>query len=204
MYPIVDTASLERRAFSPAAFAAALLEGGAELLQYRRKDAFTRAAFAELETIARFCESAGARLVVNDRADLAALVNAGVHVGQDDLPPALVRRIVGARLVGYSTHNEAQFTHPEAEAADYLAFGPVFPTASKERPDPVTGLELLARLRPLTAKPLVAIGGVTLETAPSVWRAGADSIAVIAALLPSVLTPESVRQRFEEWKRLSQ
>lgn len=184
-------------------FAAALLEGGAKILQYRHKAAFSRTRFSELDSIARLCAQAGVRLMVNDRADLAVLVNAGVHVGQDDLSPEQVRRIVGARMVGYSTHNELQLMADETEAADYLAFGPIFPTASKENPDPTVGLEALARLRAVVDKPLVAIGGVTLETAPAVWRAGADSIAVIAGLLPDPLTPESIRKRIEEWNQLS-
>lgn len=202
MYPIVDTASLARRGFGARAFVEALIEGGARLLQYRHKGGFTRAVFEELATIARMCCEVEAQLVVNDRADLAVLVNAGVHVGQEDLTPEQVRRIVGARMVGYSTHNEWQFTSPETEAADYVAFGPVFPTASKDHPDPVVGLEMLASLRELSSRPLVAIGGVTRETAQAVWRAGADSIAVIGDLLPETMTKDTVRQRMEEWNQL--
>lgn len=202
VYPIVDTASLERSGIPALAFAEALLEGGAKLMQFRHKAAFTRAVFAELEAVARACAAAGASLVVNDRADLAVLLNAGVHVGQDDLTPTQVRRIVGARLVGYSTHNEIQFTSAEAEAAGYLAFGPVFPTASKQNPDPVVGVETLTRLRPLSAKPLVAIGGITRETAAAVWKAGADTIAVIGDMMPPDMNKESIRRRFEEWNRL--
>ncbi len=199
----MDTAALARRGFDAPAFVEALLEGGAGLLQYRHKGDFTRAVFAELEAVAQRCAAAGARLVVNDRADLAALVDAGVHLGQQDLTPAQARRIVGARLIGYSTHNEAQFTAAETEGADYLAFGPVFPTASKENPDPVVGLEMLARLRPLSERPLVAIGGITRETAAAVWRAGADSVAVIGDILPAELSKQSIRKRIEEWNQLS-
>lgn len=203
VYPIVDTASLERSGMTALAFAEALLEGGAALLQFRHKAPFTRAVFAELEAVARACAAAGGSLVVNDRADLAVLVNAGVHVGQDDLTPAQARRIVGARLVGYSTHNEIQFTSTEADEAGYLAFGPVFPTASKANPDPVAGVEMLARVRPLSAKPLVAIGGITRETAAAVWKAGADTIAVIGDMMPPDMNKESIRRRFEEWNRLA-
>jgi thiamine-phosphate pyrophosphorylase len=202
VYPIVDTASLARRRVGARVFVEALIEGGARLLQYRHKGDFTRAVFEELEMVARLCREVEAQLVVDDRADVAVLVNAGVHVGQDDLTPAQVRRIVGARMVGYSTHNEWQFTSPGTEAADYLAFGPVFPTASKQNPDPVVGLEMLASLRELSSRPLVAIGGVTRETAQAVWRAGADSIAVIGDLLPETLTKDTVRQRMEEWNQL--
>ncbi len=199
----MDTVALARRGGVVRAFAEALLEGGTTLLQYRHKGEFTRAVFKEMEGIAHLCTLAGARLVVNDRADLAALLNAGVHLGQQDLTPAQARRILGARLVGYSTHNEAQFTAAETEGVDYLAFGPVFRTASKENPDPVVGLEMLARLRPLSRKPLVAIGGITRETAPAVWRAGADSVAVIGDLLTAELSKQSIRKRIEEWNQLS-
>lgn len=202
VYPIIDTATLDRRQYPVLAFAEALLDGGARLLQYRHKGDFTRARFAELEDLARLCRQADAQLIVNDRADIAVLVNAGLHIGQQDLSPTHVRRIIGARLLGYSTHNELQFTHPDADLADYLAFGPIFPTTSKENPDPVVGLETLARLCGLTTKPLVAIGGITPDTAPSVWRAGADSVAVIAGLLPGTLSHESIRKRFEEWNEL--
>jgi thiamine-phosphate pyrophosphorylase len=130
------------------------------------------------------------------------LVNAGVHVGQDDLTPVQVKRIVGGRLVGYSTHNEIQFTSAGAEAAGYLAFGPLFPTASKQNPDPVVGVEMLSRLRRLSPKPLVAIGGITRETAAAVWNAGADTIAVIGDMMPPDMNKESIRRRFEEWNRL--
>jgi thiamine-phosphate pyrophosphorylase len=202
VYPIIDTVSLERRGYSARAFAVALIAGGARLLQYRHKGEFTRARFAELEDIAHACHQAGVQLVVNDRADLAALVNAGVHVGQEDLDPLHVRRIIGARMLGYSTHNELQFTHPDTEAADYIAFGPIFTTGSKQSPDPEVGLATLARLRPMTTRPVVAIGGITRATAQAVWRAGADSIAVIADLLPGTLTHESIRKRIEEWNQL--
>ena len=89
------------------------------------------------------------------------------------------------------------------EPVDYVALGPVFGTASKRNPDPVVGVEQVARCRSLIEKPLVAIGGITLENAPDVWKAGADSVAVIAGLLPQPPTAQSLRQRMEEWQQLS-
>ncbi len=134
---------------------------------------------------------------------MARLLDAGLHLGQDDLPPALARRIVGDQaVIGFSTHNAEQLRAAAAEPVDYLALGPIFPTASKERPDPVVGLVRLSQWRPLTDRPLVAIGGITRDNAVSVLQAGADSVAVIRDLLPEPCTTESVRQRVKEWLHL--
>jgi thiamine-phosphate pyrophosphorylase len=182
----------------------ALVEAGARILQIRWKDHFTRELFATLQEVAQRCRGAGAQLVINDRADMALLLDAGIHVGQDDLPPKDVRRVVGSALMlGYSTHNEAQLRAGEAEPVDYLALGPVFPTSSKQNPAPVVGASELARLRCLTTKPMVAIGGITRATAVEAWRAGADSVAVISDLYPEPCTKASVRHRFEEWMELA-
>jgi len=122
---------------------------------------------------------------MNDRADLALVAEFdGVHVGQDDLLPESVRRIIGAeRWLGVSTHNPEQVAEADQTSADYLAIGPVFSTSSKEKPDPVVGPEGLRRARSLTRKPLVAIGGITRANAASVIEAGADSVAVISDLI---------------------
>jgi len=123
-------------------------------------------------------------VIINDRADIAVLAAAaGVHVGQDDLPVESARSICGPQaLVGVSTHNLGQFRAAIATSADYLAIGPIFPTTTKQNPDPVIGLDFIRRARQLTAKPLVAIGGITAERAADVYAAGADSIAVAADL----------------------
>jgi thiamine-phosphate pyrophosphorylase len=125
------------------------------------------------------------RLIMNDRADLCLAAGFdGVHVGQDDLSPEAVRRIVGSeRWVGVSTHNAEQVREADLTQADYIAIGPVFSTSSKEKPDPVVGLDGVRRARELTGKPLVAIGGITRANAASVIEAGADSVAVISDLL---------------------
>src|SRR6202034_2873880 len=125
------------------------------------------------------------RLIMNDRADLALAAGFdGVHVGQDDLLPESVRRIIGPdRWLGVSTHNPEQLREADSTSADYLAIGPVFATSSKDRPDPVVGLEGVRRARVLTRKPLIAIGGITRANAASVIEAGADSVAVISDLL---------------------
>lgn len=204
VYPIVDTGALKRRGRDPLWFAEALLEGGARILQLRHKEHYSRAVFETASEIAVLCLKAGARLVIDDRADIAALLDAGVHLGQNDLPPRLARRVLGdERILGFSTHNEEQLRAAAEEPADYLAIGPVFETFSKENPDPALGLERLAVVRALTEKPLVAIGGITRGQAQAVLRAGADSIAVIGDLLPEEMTKATVRGRMEEWIALT-
>jgi thiamine-phosphate pyrophosphorylase len=125
------------------------------------------------------------RLIMNDRVDLCLAADLdGVHVGQDDLSPESVRKIIGPdRWLGVSTHNPHQLSEADLTSADYLAIGPVFATSSKEKPDPVVGLEGVRKARALTRKPLVAIGGITRANAASVIEAGADSVAVISDLL---------------------
>jgi thiamine-phosphate pyrophosphorylase len=209
IYPILDTASLERRNFPPVLVAEAFLEGGAQILQLRHKAFWSRDTFGLAKQLAVLCEQANVRFVVNDRADYAAILGAALHVGQDDLLPEDARRVVGPdALIGFSTHNSAQMAASEKEPVDYVAFGPVFPTTSKEHPDPTTGIELLRTVRSLTNRPLVAIGGITRENAHLCFDAGATSVAVISDLLP-VSFPLSdakriLRERIAEWLRIAQ
>jgi thiamine-phosphate pyrophosphorylase len=203
VYPILDTATLERLGFHPIHAAAALLEGGAPILQFRHKGFWSREVFAQAEEIAALCLSSFADFIVNDRADYAGLLHAGLHLGQDDLLPADARSVIGdAPILGYSTHYPNQMRAAASEPVDYVAFGPVFGTASKDRPDPTVGIAGLRTVRALTQRPLVAIGGITLENAPLCWSAGADSVAVIAGLLPNQCTESSIRDRMAEWMRL--
>jgi thiamine-phosphate pyrophosphorylase len=144
-------------------------------------------------------------LVVNDRADVAKLLDAGLHVGQDDLPPGDARRLLGpAAMLGYSTHNLRQFEAALAEPVDYLAIGPVFATASKQNPDPVVGLDELRKCRALSPRPLVAIGGITRDSVAAVLAAGADSVAIIGDLLPETCTHANLRRRMGEWQQRAQ
>lgn len=198
-YPILDVESARRRGFLVVDAAREIVDAGARILQFRYKGFWSRDVFADLEHVAELCREAGVRLVVNDRADVAAvLVGAGVHLGQEDLAPIDARRVVGSEaLIGFSTHNERQMREAASQPADYVAFGPVFPTATKENPDPVVGIAELRRLRPLTARPLVAIGGITRANARSVIDAGADSVAVIGDLFPET---GSIRERVREWR----
>ena len=203
VYPIVDTDAFARHDVSLETAAASFLEGGAEILQIRHKQHWSREVYRAARAVAKLCREAGATLIVNDRADFAMLLEAGLHVGQDDLAPRDARKLLGGdAAIGYSSHNPAQLSEAGGEPVDYVAFGPVFGTASKRNPDPVVGVEELRRLRPLVEKPLVAIGGITLENALEVLRAGADSLAVIAGMIPEAPTARSLRQRMEEWQQL--
>ncbi len=200
-YPILDTEVALHRGIDPVNAAAQILDAGARIIQFRHKRFLSREAFAWLERIAELARAAGATLVVNDRADLAKLFAAALHLGQDDLPPTIARRVVGqGAMVGYSTHNEAQLRAACKEPADYLALGPIFGTVTKENPDRTVGLDELLRLRPLSSLPLVAIGGITRANACEVLEAGADSVAVIGDLFPE---DGNVRSRVEEWIRLT-
>jgi thiamine-phosphate pyrophosphorylase len=198
VYPILDTGLLTRHRIAPIAAAEAILEAGAQILQVRHKAFFSRDDFSVAQQIAVLCQQAGATFVINDRADIAMLLDAALHLGQEDLPPEAARRLSPARLIGFSTHNERQLVLGDQQPVDYLAIGPIFTTGSKENPDPVVGLEELRRLRPMTNKPLVAIGGITRLNAPQVWNAGADSIAVIGDLLPEI------RQRTADWLAMNE
>lgn len=165
-------------------FAQELAAAGCSLLQYRNKSGNARVMLEQARELKRALRSS-VRLIMNDRADLCLAADFdGVHVGQDDLSPESVRAIIGpGRILGVSTHNPEQLRDADLTSADYLAIGPVFATISKEKPDPVVGLEGVRRARALTTKPLVAIGGITRATAPSVIEAGADSVAVISDLV---------------------
>ncbi len=198
-YPILDTELLGRRGMDLVTAAEAVLEGGARILQLRHKGHFSRAVFAAAGRMAEMCRGNGALFVVDDRADMALLLDAALHVGQDDLPPSSARRLIGARVLGVSTHNEAQLRAAAGAPADYIALGPVFETASKRNPDPALGLAQLRRLRRIVPQPLVAIGGITRGNAPGVLAAGADAVAVIADLFPQPCDSAGLRERAAEW-----
>ena len=203
VYPILDSETLAARGAGLPVAAAAFLEGGAGILQIRHKGHWSRDFFEGAREVARLCREQGALLMIDDRADFAMLLEAGLHVGQDDLAPREARRLLGPdAMVGYSSHNLAQLAEAGGEPVDYVALGPVFPTGSKRHADPVVGVEELRRLRALTEKPLVAIGGITRENAVSVLGAGADSLAVISDLVPAQATARSLRERMEEWQRI--
>lgn len=182
LYAIVDPLDTGR---DPITLTRALLAGGARLLQLRLKTTATGALLHVAEAVRDLTAAVGATFIVNDRADVARACGAdGVHLGQDDLPIAAARAVLGAdAIVGFSTHSETQLAAARRHGADYLAFGPIYATTSKSAADPVLGCERLGAARRLTTAPLVAIGGITAATAPDVLAAGADAVAIIAALV---------------------
>ncbi len=198
-YPILDTATLAARNCLVAAAADALLESGVKILQYRHKDDWTQHHFDEAKQLAARCQDLGVLFVLNDRADFARILRTALHIGQDDLPPLAARKVVGDEVMGFSTHNRPQLERGDTEPVEYLSLGPIFSTRSKLRPDPVTGLEGLRKVRDLTAKPLVAIGGIKLENARDTLDAKADSLAVVSGLLPETVDRKAIRRRAEEW-----
>lgn len=190
LYAILDIDLATSRGLGAHDVVHAWLDAGVRLIQLRAKR-LTLGPMLDLALpLAADCRTAGALFLVNDRADVARLAHAsGVHVGQEDLSPAEARRVLSATdLIGLSTHNDAQIEAGLMTPATYLAIGPVFHTTTKARPDPSVGLAGVTRAaRRLTedGRPLVAIGGITLETAPSVIAAGAGSVAVISGLIAS-------------------
>jgi thiamine-phosphate pyrophosphorylase len=181
VYPILDAPEDPNEIV---AFAEALAGAGIQLVQLRAKKSGAKRVFEAARRLSTSVQARNTKLIVNDRADIAVLAGAaGVHVGQEDLPVEEARKICGPSVwVGVSTHNLEQLRAAEATSADYIAVGPVFPTATKENPDPVVGLEFLRVARAMTKKPLVAIGGITVESAEQVFRAGANCVAVIRDL----------------------
>lgn len=209
VYPILDAATLARRKVTLSDAAAALLDAGARILQLRSKQHWSRRHVDDAAIIAALCARSGATLVINDRADIAALLGAGLHIGQEDISPADARRVLGpAPVLGFSTHDPAQVLRAHREPITYVAIGPVFPTKSKARPDPVVGLAALSELRAATTLPLVAIGGITRDNVHGVLATGVNSVAVISDLYPDPsprpCTPTLIRERMEQWQLLTQ
>jgi thiamine-phosphate pyrophosphorylase len=192
LYAIVDPLDTGR---SPADLAAALLAGGARVLQLRLKAATSRELLDVARAIRALTCPAGALLLVNDRPDVARAAEAdGVHLGQDDLPVAAARAVLApGAIVGLSTHDVAQAREGAAAGADYLGVGPIFATITKPNALAARGLDLVAAVRAATTLPLVAIGGLTPETAPAVRAAGADAVAMIGTLVRAPDVAAAVR-----------
>lgn len=193
LYVILDAALLREPAQG---IATQLVQAGVRLFQYRAKIAPPRKTQEICRQLTQLARENGAEFFVNDRPDIAYLAGAdGVHIGQDDLSVEQARALVGQdRRVGVSTHNREQFERAAFTSADYVAIGPVFATTSKANPDPVVGTELIRQLRPLTQKPIVAIGGIRLENAAEVIQAGADAVAVISDILAAPHPAERASQ----------
>lgn len=200
LYPILDTdflTGVEDRAGFLRRIVPGLAEAGVGILQYRNKTGDEAEILADARVMR---EAADSRilLILNDWPELAVEAGFdGVHVGQTDVGPAEARAIVGPeKIVGVSTHNEAQLRAADLEPVDYIAVGPVYATVTKENPDPVVGLEGVRLARSLTRKPLVAIGGITSENAAAVLEAGADSVAVISGIFAPGGDPAKLVRNF--------
>jgi thiamine-phosphate pyrophosphorylase len=184
LYPILDIDLCRERRLEPLAVLTAFLAGGARFLQLRDKTPSTGERLAIADAVVARAHAAGARIIVNDRPDIARLSGAdGVHVGQDDLSVEDARRIVGDdAIVGLSTHDEAQIDAAARTTATYIAVGPIYGTSTKDTGYSARGLDLVRRAA-AGGRPVVAIGGITLERAPDVLAAGASSVAIISDLL---------------------
>jgi thiamine-phosphate pyrophosphorylase len=160
-------------------------EAGASLFQYRNKTASMKDAYVEALALRQAATKVGVLFIINDRCDLALAVDAdGVHLGQGDLPLDLAKKVMGPdKLIGISTHNPDQVREATAGKPDYLGFGPIFKPGSKQGHDPMVGLEGLRAMRSLTSLPVFAIGGIQIDQAGEVMRAGANGVAIISAIL---------------------
>ncbi len=162
-------------------------QAGVKLVQYRNKTGSMRNAYTIASTLRLQARKSGMMFVVNDRCDLAMAVEAdGVHLGQDDMPLALARNLLGhGMVIGVSTHNAEQVTQATLDGADYLGFGPIFPTGTKLNHDPVVGIAGMKDIRGLTSLPVFAIGGITADVVPDLCAVGANGVAVASGILNS-------------------
>jgi thiamine-phosphate pyrophosphorylase len=196
LYVILDAALLPS---DPIELTKNLLAVGARAFQYRNKTAPALELLHASQALCLTIRQQGGFFFVNDRADICRLSGAnGVHLGQDDLNVAAARKVAGSDgVIGLSTHDLRQFEAAVESSADYIAVGPIFATASKKNPDPVVGVDFLRQIRKLTRKPIVAIGGITLDRVGEVINAGADSIAVISDILTAKNPAARVKQYLE-------
>jgi thiamine-phosphate pyrophosphorylase len=202
LYVILDATLLK---ISAKECAKSVVDAGVRLIQYRNKHASARELFETSRELAEYLNPIGVQFIVNDRADVAVLAGArGVHVGQHDLGVEQTRRVMGeGKWVGISTHSVGQFGSALETSAEYIAVGPIFATGSKQSPDPVVGVRFVRETRAMTDKPMVAIGGITLERAAEVIEAGADSVAIISDILRAENVGKRARQYVDLLERRS-
>jgi len=200
VYPITDT---QLSGVSHADQVSLLADGGATFVQLREKNLPALDFYNEAKVALTVARQRGVTLIINDRVDVALALGApGVHLGQDDLPPEAARKLLGDdAIIGYSTHTVSQAISAASLPVDYIAIGPIFQTSSKANPDPVVGLDGLRAVRKAIGDArLVAIGGISQENAASVIDGGADSVAVISALLSG--GAKSVSDSFRSLSRI--
>ena len=182
LHVITDT-TLQSQ-FTHAELAELAIEGGADTVQFRQKHGTTRELVAIAQQMQTVCTRHNVPLIVNDRADIALAVGAtGTHFGQDDMPVSIGRRILPTEaIIGASARTEEKILEAITEGADYIGFGPIYGTSSKPDAEAAKGLERLRRMCDIAACPVIAIGGISEETAGEVIQAGAHGIAVISAV----------------------
>jgi len=200
IYPITDTAL---SSLSHAEQVKHLIAGGATFIQLREKNNSLRAFFSDAAEAIRIARLAGANVIINDRVDVALALEAdGIHLGQTDMPVTAARRLLGKdAIIGLSTHNIEQVKAALDLPINYLAFGPIFPTHSKRNPDPIAGLDALGVIKTLSGfLPVVAIGGINESNVVRVWSAGADSAAIISAIIGR---PDQIAQNVRDFLTLT-
>ena len=194
IYPITDT---RLTGLSHAAQVERLIRGGAKFIQLREKYASPRSFYEDAAAAIEIARRASVKIIINDRADIALALRAdGVHLGQDDLPPEKARQILGEKaIIGFSTHSVRQAVEAVRRPVDYIAIGPVFATQTKENPDEIVGTEGVRQVRETIGDfPLVAIGGIAPENFREVYGSGADSLALIKAVLSP---PEKIADKLQ-------
>jgi thiamine-phosphate pyrophosphorylase len=193
VYPITDR---QISGLSHAEQVARFAAGGATLVQLRDKQASALEFYRQAKAALEVANKLGVQLIINDRVDIAFALGTGVHLGQHDLPPEAARRLLGDdAIIGYSTHSLSQIQQAAELPVDYFAIGPIFPTLTKENPDPVVGLDGVSLAREaIGERPMVGIGGITHANARKVVAAGADSVALIHALLAN---PQQISENLQ-------
>ena len=183
LYAILDTSLSKGR--SPTTILREFLKGGAKLVQLRAKELSSGEFFALAKEARQLTRDAGSLFIVNDRADIALASHAdGVHLGEEDLPLAVARKLIGKeKIIGISTHDLAQAREAEKAGADYIGFGPIFGSTTKETGYSPRGLEMLRQIRKEVKLPIVAIGGINESNVAEVWKAGANAAAIISDLM---------------------
>ena len=201
LHVITDTTIQSR--FTHAELAKMAIEGGADTIQFRQKDGSTRELVESAQGVQAVCARHGVSLIVNDRADIAlAIAATGAHFGQDDLPIAVGREILPPEMIiGASARTEDKILEAISAGADYIGFGPIYQTSSKPDAELPKGLEALRRMSEIAQCPVIAIGGITVETAYEVIRAGAYGIAVISAVCGQADPEAATRRLWSEVQR---
>jgi thiamine-phosphate pyrophosphorylase len=194
LYAILDTSFSEGR--SPITILREFLAGGVQLVQLRAKELSSGEFFTLAKEARQLTREAGATFIVNDRSDIAFACNAdGVHLGQDDLPLAAARKLLGPdKIIGISTHDLDQARSAELNGADYIGFGPIFGSTTKDTGYSARGLEMLREIRAAVKLPIVAIGGITENNVAEVWKSGADAAAIISDLMGAEDVEEKVKR----------